>query len=78
VVWISTGEKHLARRLADQRHDHLAMQEQVDGSAVTWMEHVTDAEYGREVDSVPRMLRSAPRLRRGALLSGGPSSLREE
>jgi hypothetical protein len=24
---------------------HLAMQEAIDGSAVTWMEHVTDAEY---------------------------------
>jgi hypothetical protein len=24
---------------------HIAMQEALDGSAVTWMEHVTDAEY---------------------------------
>jgi len=28
---------------------HLAMQEQVDGSAVTWMEHVTDASTARKV-----------------------------
>jgi len=25
---------------------HIAMQEAQDGSYVTWMEHVTDAEYG--------------------------------
>ena len=24
---------------------HIAMQEALDGSYVTWMEHVTDAEY---------------------------------
>jgi len=25
---------------------HIAMQEALDGSHVTWMEHVTDAQYG--------------------------------
>jgi hypothetical protein len=25
---------------------HIAMQEALDGSHVTWLEHVTDAQYG--------------------------------
>jgi len=28
---------------------HIAMQESVDGDHVTWMEYVTDAEYGAAV-----------------------------
>ena len=30
---------------------HIAMQEALDGSYVTWMEHVTDAEYSAKVGS---------------------------
>jgi hypothetical protein len=29
---------------------HVAMQESLDGNYVTWMEHVTDAEYSTAVD----------------------------
>jgi hypothetical protein len=28
---------------------HIAMQEAVDGSVVTWLEHVTDEQYGGPV-----------------------------
>jgi hypothetical protein len=28
---------------------HIAMQEAFDGNYATWMEHVTDAEYGAKV-----------------------------
>jgi len=28
---------------------HVAMQESLDGTHVTWMEHVTDAEYNAKV-----------------------------
>jgi hypothetical protein len=30
---------------------HIAMQEALDGTHVTWMEHVTDAQYGAAVSS---------------------------
>src|SRR4051794_9184958 len=49
VVWIPPGEKHWHGGSPTNAMTHLAMQEQVDGSAVTWMEHVTDAEYGVKV-----------------------------
>ena len=49
VVWIPPGEKHWHGASPTNAMTHLAMQEQVDGSAVTWMEHVTDAEYGAKV-----------------------------
>jgi hypothetical protein len=28
---------------------HIAMQESLDGSHITWMEHVTDAEYSAKL-----------------------------
>lgn len=49
VVWIPPGEKHWHGGSPTNAMTHLAMQEQVDGSAVSWMEHVTDAEYGVKV-----------------------------
>jgi hypothetical protein len=30
---------------------HIAVHESLDGSAVTWMEHVTDEEYAGKVSS---------------------------
>ena len=42
-------EQHAAA--ADEHRDvamtHIALQEELDGSAVTWMEHVTDAQYAQ-------------------------------
>ena len=45
VVWIPAGEKHWHGASPSNAMTHIAMQEALDGSYVTWMEHVTDAEY---------------------------------
>ena len=45
VVWIPPGEKHWHGASPNNAMAHIAMQEALDGSYVTWMEHVTDAEY---------------------------------
>src|SRR5512143_653778 len=45
VVWIPPGEKHWHGAAPTTMMCHLAIQEQVDGSAATWLEHVTDAQY---------------------------------
>ena len=46
VVWIPPGEKHWHGGSPTTGMVHIAMQESLDGSHATWMEHVTDAEYG--------------------------------
>jgi quercetin dioxygenase-like cupin family protein len=45
VVWIPAGEKHWHGGAPTTSMVHIAMQEALDGSPVTWMEHVTDEEY---------------------------------
>ena len=45
VVWIPPGEKHWHGGAPTTGMVHIAMQESLDGTHVTWMEHVTDAEY---------------------------------
>ena len=45
VVWFPPGEKHWHGAAPNNAMTHIAMQEALDGSYVTWMEHVTDAEY---------------------------------
>jgi Uncharacterized conserved protein, contains double-stranded beta-helix domain len=45
TVWIPPDEKHWHGAAPDQAMTHLAIQEALDGSAVTWMEHVSDADY---------------------------------
>ncbi len=45
VVWIPPNEKHWHGASPTNGMTHIAMQETFDGSYVTWMEHVTDAEY---------------------------------
>jgi len=50
VVWIPPGEKAVAWRLANQRHDPTSRcRKSLDGSYVTWMEPVTDAEFRAKV-----------------------------
>src|SRR6202165_1590150 len=49
VVWIPPGEKHWHGASAAHGMTHIAIQESLDGSTVTWMEHVTDAEYSAKV-----------------------------
>jgi quercetin dioxygenase-like cupin family protein len=45
VVWIPAGEKHWHGATPTTAMTHIAIQEQLDGKAVDWMEHVTDAQY---------------------------------
>ena len=46
VVWFPAGERHWHGAAPDTAMSHIAIQERIDGSAVTWLEHVTDDEYG--------------------------------
>ena len=45
VVWIPPNEKHWHGAAPTTGMVHVAMHESLDGKHVTWMEHVTDAEY---------------------------------
>lgn len=45
TVWIPPGEKHWHGAAPETVMVHLAFQEALDGSQVTWMEHVSDAQY---------------------------------
>ena len=47
VVWFSPGEKHWHGAAATTAMSHIAVQEKQDGTPVHWLEHVTDAQYGR-------------------------------
>ena len=44
-MWIPPGEKHWHGAGPTTAMAHIAMQEGLDGVAVNWMEHVTDAQY---------------------------------
>ena len=45
VVWFSPGERHWHGATATTAMTHVAIQERLEGKAVEWMEHVTDAQY---------------------------------
>ena len=45
VIWFAPGEKHWHGASATTAMTHIAVQERLDGSAVDWMEHVTDEQY---------------------------------
>ena len=45
VVWIAPHERHWHGASPLTAMTHIAIQEHLDGSAVTWAEHVTDDEY---------------------------------
>ncbi len=45
VVWIEPGEKHWHGASPTTAMTHIAIQEQRDGKAVEWLEHVTDEQY---------------------------------
>lgn len=46
VVWFPPYEKHWHGAGPDTAMTHVAIQEELDGSAVEWMEKVTDEQYG--------------------------------
>jgi quercetin dioxygenase-like cupin family protein len=45
VVWFSSGEKHWHGAAPTTAMTHIAIQEQLDGKAVDWMEKVSDEQY---------------------------------
>ncbi len=45
VVWFPPGEKHWHGATATTAMTHIAIQEQLDGKVVEWMEHVSDEQY---------------------------------
>jgi quercetin dioxygenase-like cupin family protein len=45
VVWIPPGEKHWHGATATTAMTHIAIQEQLDGKTVYWMEKVSDEQY---------------------------------
>lgn len=48
VVWFPAGEMHWHGAAADTAMSHIAIQEAINGEAVTWMEKVSDADYSGE------------------------------
>ena len=49
TVWIPPNEKHWHGASSTNGMVHVAMHESLDGTHVTWMEHVTDEEYSAKV-----------------------------
>jgi quercetin dioxygenase-like cupin family protein len=49
TVWIPPGEKHWHGAGPNTGMTHIAMQESLEGKYVTWLEHVTDAQYSAPV-----------------------------
>ena len=45
VVWFSPGEKHWHGAAPATAMTHIAIQEQLDGKAVEWLEQVSDEQY---------------------------------
>lgn len=45
VVWFPPGEKHWHGATLTEGMSHIAIQEQLDGKTVDWMEQVSDEEY---------------------------------
>lgn len=48
-VWFAPGEKHWHGAAPHIGMTHVAFQEHLDGNHITWMEHVTDEQYGAPV-----------------------------
>src|SRR2546429_3627145 len=45
VIWFSPGEKHWHGASPTTAMTHIAIQEQLDGKVVEWMEKVSDEQY---------------------------------
>lgn len=45
IVWIAPGDKHWHGAAPTTAMTHIAIQEVLDGSPVTWMEQVSDKQY---------------------------------
>jgi len=51
VVWFPPGEKHWHGATTTTGMTHIAIQEKLDGTAVDWMEQVSDEDYRRKPSS---------------------------
>jgi quercetin dioxygenase-like cupin family protein len=51
VVWFPPGEKHWHGATAMTAMTHIAIQEQLDGKTVEWMEKVSDEQYSRVTEN---------------------------
>jgi quercetin dioxygenase-like cupin family protein len=49
TVWIEPGEKHWHGAGPDTAMVHIALQEALDGTHVTWLEKVSDEQYDAKV-----------------------------
>ncbi len=49
IVFFEPGERHWHGAAPDCAMSHLAIAEKEGGQAVTWLEHVTDEQYGMEI-----------------------------
>jgi quercetin dioxygenase-like cupin family protein len=49
TVWFAPDEKHWHGAAPDIGMVHIAIQEALDGKHVTWMEYVTEEQYGAKV-----------------------------
>jgi len=47
VIWFAPGEKHWHGATSTTAMTHIAIQEQLDGKFVDWMEKVSDEQYRR-------------------------------
>ncbi|MCB0608822.1 MAG: cupin domain-containing protein [Lewinella sp.] len=47
VVWFEPNEKHWHGASPNKAMSHMAIQEELDGAVVTWMEKVSDAQYAK-------------------------------
>ncbi len=45
VVWIPAGEKHWHGAAPTTAMTHIAIQEQIDGKSIDWLEQVSDEQY---------------------------------
>jgi quercetin dioxygenase-like cupin family protein len=45
IIWFEPGEKHWHGASPTTAMTHIAVQEQLDGKAVEWLEQVTDQQY---------------------------------
>lgn len=51
TVWIAPGEKHWHGAAPATALVHLALQEHMNGEHVTWLEQVSDEQYGAEASA---------------------------
>ena len=48
LIWIPPGEKHWHGATETTAMTHIAIQEQLDGKTVGWMEKVSDEQYNNQ------------------------------